>query len=525
MGKVSFHRDFSEPTPKERKEAIGPFPHEADSDASRHEMLLKSAKRGQPSLQLHCQDVLKSSHTTNVVVDLTLDDQQFPPQASITTAAPSLCLSDLNDPSLYIPTKRSETSQATPKPADELDWLAQVPEEGQTFNDYITALTTRRTGRIKPLANADGIDIYLLPILRTKQARVGRGATTTTTAAPDADGVVEPSWPSHGPPLEPLIQYTSAFFDRHVHLLPPALVYAKNISTGTTCTASTSSASTKKKRKKNDSMPLNMFASSTSKGNFKIFFPNANGTMGKHVNVAGRADFQSDRIQLKVDSLLDELSAYRYNRINSGGLSSKHGKDFCIMGITMEDLYDGPKDLFCAGMAFGGDKVAVFSFARYHPFLKMHPLHWHHYGYTRSCDGYSYYEDDDQDPTGLTQDPPDRVTMKDEDVTEFLRRSSKLLTHELGHLYVLDHCIHNKCLMMGTGHLVEDFKAPSHLCGVCLRKLQWRVGFDVRNRYKLLSDAFGEMGMIKEKDWAEKQYDALVKKDRKKSITSIVIDA
>jgi hypothetical protein len=31
------------------------------------------------------------------------------------------------------------------------------------------------------------------------------------------------------------------------------------------------------------------------------------------------------------------------------------------MGVTIEDLYDGPNDLFCAGMAFlGGDKVAVF---------------------------------------------------------------------------------------------------------------------------------------------------------------------
>lgn len=502
MGKASFHKHFKAPTPKERKEAIGSFPHEADSDASRHEMLLKSALRGQPSLQLQSQEA-KSSQTD--LVDLPSDETR-PNHMS----TPPLALSDLNDPNLYIPTKRSETSQATPKPVDELDWLAQVPEEGQTFNDFITALTTRRSGRIKPLGNADGIDIFLLPIIRTKQARVGRGVAAPT-------GETSPSWPSHGPPLEPLVKYASAFFDRHVHLLPPALVYATNLSKSTTGATATSN----KKLKKNNSMPLNMFASSTSKGHFKLSFPQANGNTRKYVNIAGRADFQSDRIQLKVDSLLDELSAYRYNRIETGGLS-KHGKDFCIMGITMEDLYDGPKDLFCAGMAFGGDKVAVFSFARYHPFLKMHPLHWHHYGYTRTCDGHSYYEDDDQDPTGLTQDPPDRLGMKNKDISEFLRRSGKLLTHELGHLYVLDHCVHNKCLMMGTGHLVEDFKAPSHLCGVCLRKLQWRVGFDVTNRYKLLSQAYEEMGMVKERNWATQQYDTLLKYRNKRNI--IVID-
>merc|ERR1712154_430572 len=175
-------------------------------------------------------------------------------------------------------------------------------------------------------------------------------------------------------------------------------------------------------------------------------------------------------------------------------------------------------DLFCAGMAFGGDKVAAFSFHRYHPFIKMHPGQWHNYGFGNNCNGYSYYEDDDENPLqGLAHNPPSLLDnnannekivgnrKNDNNVkSEFLRRSSKLLSHELGHLFVLDHCIHNKCLMMGTGHLVEDFNAPSHLCGVCLRKLQWRTGFDVRLRYKLLSTVYDSMGMIQEREWALK---------------------
>ena len=66
---------------------------------------------------------------------------------------------------------------------------------------------------------------------------------------------------------------------------------------------------------------------------------------------------------------------------------------------------------------------------------------------------------------------------------------------------------------MGTGNLVENFRAPSHLCGVCLRKLQWRLVFDVIERYRLLAKAFGEsMEMMKEAEWCEKQFTYLEKK-------------
>ena len=38
-----------------------------------------------------------------------------------------------------------------------------------------------------------------------------------------------------------------------------------------------------------------------------------------------------------------------------------------------------------------------------------------------------------------------------------------------------------------------------------------RVGVNVINRYKFLSQTFEEMGMMKEMNWALKQYDSLVK--------------
>jgi len=447
-----FHRDFEKPTTQERKDALGSFPCQHKATLTTRKDMLKQSMECQPSIL----EARKESESI----------------------AESCAISDLDERKLYIPTPRSETSMALPNPSDELDWLAQVPEEGQTYDDYLISMTSRTSGRFKPLMNAKGVDILLLPIVDQKD---------------------EDSWPNYGPSLKHLAHYTRIYFDRPVHILPSATLEV------TPCSAAQQSS----KKRKTNSNP-GQFAMA-SKRNFNLVFPKENGFDSYSVKITGRADSTSERYQLKVDSMLDELAAYRYARQNSKG--ENETKEFCIMGITMIDLYDGPSDLFCAGMAFGGDKVAVFSFARYHPLIKMHPGKWFHYGYSDKSDGYSYYEDDDQNPKGLAQTTPTITSSQSQIEIEFLRRSSKLITHELGHLYGIGHCIHNRCLMMGTGHLVEDFNAPAHLCGVCLRKLQWRTGFDVRIRYKLLTDFFQRTGMTKEQKWTQKQIDHLTMHD------------
>eukprot|EP00522_Entomoneis_paludosa_P005219 CAMPEP_0172468530 /NCGR_PEP_ID=MMETSP1065-20121228/61476_1 /TAXON_ID=265537 /ORGANISM="Amphiprora paludosa, Strain CCMP125" /LENGTH=77 /DNA_ID=CAMNT_0013225931 /DNA_START=15 /DNA_END=244 /DNA_ORIENTATION=- len=76
-------------------------------------------------------------------------------------------LSDLDCPFLYQPT--GVTNRPVPSPKDELDWLAQIPEKGQTFKDYIS-IHTSRSGRLRPIANAGGTTICLLPILSADHA-------------------------------------------------------------------------------------------------------------------------------------------------------------------------------------------------------------------------------------------------------------------------------------------------------------------------------------------------------------------
>mmetsp|Transcript_32646 Transcript_32646/g.81189 ORF Transcript_32646/g.81189 Transcript_32646/m.81189 type:complete len:157 (+) Transcript_32646:60-530(+) len=97
-------------------------------------------------------------------------------------------------------------------------------------------------------------------------------------------------------------------------------------------------------------------------------------------SVRGRFDKASGKWQLHVDPLLSKLT---------GLFDSAANADlFCLVGITLADLYSSPSDLFVAGMAAGGSGVAIFSFARYHPHVALSETHWWDYGYTR--DGHSF---------------------------------------------------------------------------------------------------------------------------------------
>ncbi|HEV8618498.1 MAG TPA: archaemetzincin [Candidatus Udaeobacter sp.] len=137
---------------------------------------------------------------------------------------------------------------------------------------------------------------------------------------------------------------------------------------------------------------------------------------------------------------------------------------FCILAITMEDLYPEPSWNFVFGQASLRDRVGVYSFARYDPAF---------YGESRTA-GYE---------------------------TLLLRRSCKVLAHETGHMFGLAHCTFFNCLMNGSNHLAESDRRPLHLCPVCLRKLRWSIGFDVLERYSALEQISRTAGFIDETDW------------------------
>jgi archaemetzincin len=130
---------------------------------------------------------------------------------------------------------------------------------------------------------------------------------------------------------------------------------------------------------------------------------------------------------------------------------------FCVLTITMEDLYPEPAWNFVFGQASLRERVAVFSFARYGAAF---------YGQERAADHQMV----------------------------LLRRSCKVLAHETAHMFGLAHCIFSNCVMNDSSHLDESDRRPMHLCPVCLRKLQFSVGFYVVQRHEKLAGFYEAVG-------------------------------
>jgi archaemetzincin len=140
------------------------------------------------------------------------------------------------------------------------------------------------------------------------------------------------------------------------------------------------------------------------------------------------------------------------------------GDAFCLLAITMEDLYPDPAWNFVFGQASLRDRVGVFSFARYDPAF---------YGERRGREA--------------------RQTL--------LKRSCKVLVHETGHMFSLAHCIYFRCVMNGSNHLQESDSRPQFLCPVCLRKLHSSIGFDVVLRYERMLKFYRRWGLHPEAQW------------------------
>lgn len=132
---------------------------------------------------------------------------------------------------------------------------------------------------------------------------------------------------------------------------------------------------------------------------------------------------------------------------------------YCVLAITMLDLYPDRRWNFVFGQASTRDRIGVFSFARNHPDF-------------------------------FTVDKPVSLSGLSE-VSELTKqmmiwRSCNILTHEITHMFGLEHCVYFSCIMNGRNHQDESDKAGSFLCPICLHKLQHSIGFDFVARYKAM---------------------------------------
>jgi archaemetzincin len=158
---------------------------------------------------------------------------------------------------------------------------------------------------------------------------------------------------------------------------------------------------------------------------------------------------------------------------------------FCLLGITMEDLYPEPSWSFVFGQASLRERVGVYSFARYDPAF---------YGQSRGGD-----------------------------YAQILRRRScKVLVHETGHMFGLAHCIWFRCVFNGSNHLAESDARPLHECPVDLRKLQHSIGFDVTRRYGGLYRFYRRAGFEDEATWTKQRLEWILGEEETKRLTETV---
>ncbi|KAK2884953.1 archaemetzincin-2 [Channa argus] len=153
-------------------------------------------------------------------------------------------------------------------------------------------------------------------------------------------------------------------------------------------------------------------------------------------------------------------------------LGHRKPKDaFCIVGITMIDLYPKESWNFVFGEASLNRGMGVFSFARYDDNF-----------YSRNYAGRLKKQLQPKQGNYSMFDgyytPPITSTL--------LLRSCKTMTHEIGHMFGIKHCQWLSCVMQGSNHLEESDRRPLDFCPICLRKLQVSINFKMADRYKAL---------------------------------------
>ncbi|KAK3718285.1 hypothetical protein QZH41_010095, partial [Actinostola sp. cb2023] len=158
---------------------------------------------------------------------------------------------------------------------------------------------------------------------------------------------------------------------------------------------------------------------------------------------------------------------------------------FSIVGITWEDLYPSDDWNFVLGEASSVDGCAAMSFGHYEPAdsQKMYSSGNKNCpencmkSSRKGCDDFNFKNGKEFNSNSRHQDDA-------EDKVD----GPKVISHELGHVFGITHCVYFACAMNESSSVLEAVNQPLFLCPVCLRKVQRAAGFDVTERYLKLRD-------------------------------------
>lgn len=88
-------------------------------------------------------------------------------------------------------------------------------------------------------------------------------------------------------------------------------------------------------------------------------------------------------------------------------------------------------------------------------------------------------------------------------------RSLKIITHEIGHMFGLNHCIDHNCLMCGINGVMELDVWSMTMCPNCIRKLHLCLDLDLNLRQKKLVKFYQTHGITSEYEKNKRILDAM----------------
>ncbi len=180
-------------------------------------------------------------------------------------------------------------------------------------------------------------------------------------------------------------------------------------------------------------------------------------------------------LPIEVDSLVNK----KYKRIRQDGntqilasyvldslVLNKFPKDGLVcMALTQKDLFPKPEWNFVFGLAY----------------------------YNRGCAVSSIYRLENR-----THNNP-RFEI-------FLKRLMSISTHEIGHMFGIQHCTKALCTMNGSNSLRETDKQPNRFCSECQKKLTFNFKYNNKERLQKMLKFFKENNLMTDYNLIAKDY-------------------
>ena len=82
-----------------------------------------------------------------------------------------------------------------------------------------------------------------------------------------------------------------------------------------------------------------------------------------------------------------------------------------------------------------------------------------------------------------------------------LENACIIMSHEIGHMYGMKHCIYYECRMNGIMSYQESCRKRRYLCPVCHRKLQQNIKFVARDRFEQMEKVCKELGFEQQRKY------------------------